>query len=93
MTIENTLYLSIRKPLQLPLAQALQIDEGRLAKLSISEILSILFLLWGHTNSLGSAGETITGLREIQKAKRSCGGHRMIEIAPSARSSQLIGLV
>jgi hypothetical protein len=62
---ESTLYFNIRKPLQLRLAQALQTDESRLAKLSVSELLSIVFLLWGHTNSLGSAGETITGLREL----------------------------
>jgi hypothetical protein len=62
---ENTVLENVRRPLQTRLVQALAVEESILQKLSIIELLSVLFGLWGQTNSLGAYGETVAAFRAI----------------------------
>ena len=62
---DNSVYENIRRPLQARLVQALCVDEKILAKLSVIELLSTLYGLWGQTNSLGAYGDTVSAFRVI----------------------------
>ena len=62
---DNTVYENVRRPLQARLVQAICADEKILAKLSVIELLSVLYGLWGQTNSLGSYGDTVNAFRAI----------------------------
>jgi hypothetical protein len=55
----------IRAALGFRLSQALKIEYNSLPPLSIAEILSLLFGLYGQTNSLGSFGETSNAIRAL----------------------------
>jgi len=62
---ENTVLENVRRPLQSRLVQALGVDEKLLQPLSVIELLSLLYALWGQTNSLGAYGDTVTAFRAI----------------------------
>ena len=62
---DNTVYENVRRPLQARLVQALNVDEKLLANLSILELVSALYCLWGQTNSLGAYSDTVAAFRTI----------------------------
>ena len=66
MTIDPAkVSLQVRSALENRLAQVLSIDRAELPVLSIAEIVSLLFCLQGHWNTLGGFGETASAMRAL----------------------------
>lgn len=55
-------YAVIRAALEARLVDALKIDKKELPPLSIGDIVSLLFGLYGQTNSLGAYSGTMNGI-------------------------------
>ena len=55
----------IRSALEARLAQALKIETSQLPPLSLGEITSTLFLMYGHLNILGGFGESCASVRAL----------------------------
>jgi len=53
---QKIIYVRLRTALEARLARHFDIDPKELPALSLSDIVSLLFLLYGDTNSLASAG-------------------------------------
>jgi hypothetical protein len=55
-------YKQIRLHLETRLARVLSIERTALPPLSLSEIMSLLFIMFGHSNSLGASSETASAI-------------------------------
>ena len=64
-TQQEKIGLQVRAALETRLAQALKIERENLPVLSIAEIVSLLFGLYGQTNILGGFGETTSAIRAL----------------------------
>ena len=59
---QQTAYKQIRLHLETRLARVLDIECMALPPMSLSEIISLLFVMFGDRNSLGASGETASAI-------------------------------
>ena len=65
--LQEKISQQIRLALEMRLAQAFKIEPKDLPPLSISEMVSLIFGLWGQTNSLGNFSEMLHAILALIK--------------------------